>query len=65
MVIDSHASQLERRVLFWQENPSWAYLPMESDRMFYLRRVSAILHGSFRPLMDIEDEKAGKGSKED
>jgi hypothetical protein len=34
----------------------WAYLPMESDRMFYLRRISAILHGSFRPLADTEDD---------
>jgi hypothetical protein len=34
----------------------WAYLPLESDRAFFLRRMAAMLARSFDPLLTEEDD---------
>ncbi len=39
-----------------RQGVAWSYLPMESDKTFYMRRVAAILNGSFVPLQDLEDD---------
>lgn len=39
---------------------SWAYLPLESDRAFYLRRVAAMLDRSFDALLTPEDRHDAK-----
>ena len=33
----------------------WSYLPLEADRLFYLRRLACMLCGNFDPLLTLED----------